>query len=153
LRPSGINPEQSHENRDQEAGHTHKKPRFCGIICLHPAGFRSQLWLPLAYRQVSSRQLAQKLTFVHAVFKRFAAIDEDDGNFVGELTAQLLIRIDINFMPGEPAPSVQFGQGLFDDLAKMTTLSRIHYYLAQDGHERSLAIVRGFCQHSSVKSR
>jgi hypothetical protein len=99
----------------------------------------------------SSCQLAQKLTFVHAVFERFVAIDEDHRNFVGELTAQLLIRIDINFMPGEPAPPVQFGQGLFDNLAKMTTLSRINDYLAQDGHERSLAIVEWFCQHSSVK--
>jgi hypothetical protein len=96
----------------------------------------------LGYKCELSCQLAQKLTFVHAVFEGFVAIDEDDRNFVGELTAQLVIRIDINFMPGEPAPPMQFGQGLFDDLAKMTTLSRINYYLAQDGHEAKFSNCR-----------
>ena len=46
-------------------------------------------------------KLLQKFFFVHAVLERFAAVDKDDGNFVGKLAAKTGIGIDVNLLPGE----------------------------------------------------
>jgi hypothetical protein len=77
--------------------------------------------------------------FVHAVFEGFAAVDEDDGDFVGELTAELLVGIDVNLMPGETAPAMKFGEGLFDDLAKVAAFAGVEHDLTGIGHGASVA--------------
>lgn len=73
----------------------------------------------------SASQLAQEFVFVHAVLEGFPAIDEDDWNFVGELTAKLVVAVHVNFLPSEAAAAMEFVQALLDDLAEMTSLARI----------------------------
>jgi hypothetical protein len=48
-------------------------------------------------------QLAEEFAFVHAVLEGFAAVDEDYGDFVRELAAELLVGVDVDFLPAEQA--------------------------------------------------
>ena len=76
---------------------------------------------------VLAGELAQELALVHAVFEGLAAIDEDYGNFIIELAAEVGVGIDVDFLPGEsPAPG-EFGQALLDYLTEMTALAGIHH--------------------------
>jgi len=67
-------------------------------------------------------------------------VDEHDRNFVGEFTAELFITIHIDFAPAESAPSVQFDQCFFNNLAKMATFAGIDDDLAAVLHGESLAM-------------
>jgi len=80
---------------------------------------------------------------VHAVFEGFAAVDEDDGDFVGELAAELLVGVDVNFLPGKTAAALKFGEGFFDDLAKVAAFAGVEHDLAGIGHAASLAEMGG----------
>ena len=93
----------------------------------------------------SSGKLAQEVGFVHAVLEGFAAVDEDDGDFVGELAAQLVVAVDVDVLPGEAAAAVQFGEGLFDDLAEVTSFAGVDHDLAGLDMAVSLAIVGRVC--------
>ena len=77
--------------------------------------------------------------FVHAVFEGFTAVDEDYGDFVGELAAELVVGIDVDFLPVEAAAAMQFGEGFFDDLAKVAAFAGVYHDLAGLGHGASLA--------------
>jgi len=82
----------------------------------------------------SSGKLAEEVGFVHAVLEGFATVNEDDWDFVGELTAQLVVAVHVDVLPGEATAAVQFGEGLFDDLAEVTSLARVEHDLAGFGH-------------------
>jgi hypothetical protein len=71
---------------------------------------------------------------VHTVFEGFAAIDEDDGDLVGELAAELVVGVYVNFLPVEAAPAVELGQGFFDDLAEVAAFAGVDHDLAGIGH-------------------
>jgi hypothetical protein len=96
-------------------------------------------------------QLAKEFALVHAVLESFAAIDEDHGNFIGELAAQFFVRVNVNFPPSEAGLALQFDQAFFDDLAKVTTFARVNYNFARLRHGGSLAVlVRIFPLSASI---
>ena len=54
--------------------------------------------------------------------------------------AELLVAIDVNFLPAEAAAAVQFGEGFFDDLAEVASFARVDDDLPEAGHGLSVAI-------------
>lgn len=84
-------------------------------------------------------QFSQKFLLGHAVFKGFAAIDKDYGNFVGKLPAQLIIRVHIHFAPGESAAAMHFADRLFHDFAEVTSFTGINHDFAGLRHAHRLA--------------
>ena len=83
----------------------------------------------------SAVKFAQKFTLVHAVLEGFAAVDEDDGNFVGELAAQLIVGVDVHVPPGEAATALELGERLFHDLAEVAAFAGVKHDLAGVGHQ------------------
>src|SRR5215472_7676738 len=71
----------------------------------------------------SAGQFLQELLLIQPVLECFAAVDEDDRDFVGELAAQLVIGLHVHFAPAEAAPALQFGELFFYDFAKMAPLT------------------------------
>jgi len=88
-----------------------------------------------------SGELAEEFLLGHAVFESFAAVDEDHGNFVGELAAEIVVGVDINFLPIEAAAAVELGHRFFDDFTKVAALARINNDLPQIRHGGSVADV------------
>ena len=89
------------------------------------------------YRQTQeylAGELAQEIGFVHVIFEGFAAVDEDNWDFVGELAAELVVAVDVDFLPGESAAAVEFGERFFNDLAQVTPFARVDHDLAKAGH-------------------
>ena len=82
----------------------------------------------------SSAQFAQEFLFVHAIFKCFAAVDKDDGNFVGIAAADFGIGVDVDFTPIEAAAFMKLDQALFHDFAEMAPLARINHDFASVSH-------------------
>jgi hypothetical protein len=80
-------------------------------------------------------ELTEEFPFIHAVLESFAAVDEDDGNLVGELAAELIVGVDVHFLPAEQAAAFQLDQTLLDDLAEMAAFSRVNQDIAKDVHE------------------
>ncbi len=93
-------------------------------------------------RKIVSWQLAEKFALVHAVLEGFAAVDEDYGHFVGELTAELLVGVDVDFLPAEQASAFEFDEAFLDDLAEVAALASVDEDLASVSHWRSLAFSR-----------
>ena len=81
--------------------------------------------------------------FVQAIFEGFAAVDENDGDFVGKLAAELVVGVDVDFLPGEAAAAMELGEGFFDDLAEVAAFAGVEHDLAGLGHGASLAEVAG----------
>jgi hypothetical protein len=96
---------------------------------------------------LSTGEFAEEVGFVHAVFERFASIDKDYRDFVGELTTEFFVAIDIDVLPGEAAAAMKFGEGLFDDFAEMTSFAGIYHDLAGLGHGVSVARAGPLFQH------
>jgi hypothetical protein len=76
-------------------------------------------------------EFAQEFLLVHAVLEGLPAVDEDYGDFVGELTAEAVIVLDINFAPAKTAPALELRELLLHDLAKVTAPSGIHNHFAK----------------------
>ncbi len=92
-----------------------------------------------------SAQFAQELLLVHAVLKRFAAVDEDYGDLVGIAAPDFGVGVNVDFMPGEATMLVQLDEALLDDFAKMTSLAGINHDFPRLRHSRSLPVsVGGF---------
>ncbi len=72
--------------------------------------------------------------FVHAVLECFASVDEDDGNFVIELTSEFGVGIDVNLLPGEAAATGELGKTLLHDLTKMAALPRVNHNVVSGWH-------------------
>src|SRR5215472_16672246 len=96
-------------------------------------------------------KLAQELALVHTVLERFAAIDEHDRHFVGELSAQLVVGVDIDFLPAKQAAAFQLDETFFDNFAKMTAFASVNQHLAGVGHGRSVSVSEQFSIESDVK--
>src|SRR5215469_11275723 len=105
------------------------------------------------YENRLAGELAQELALVHAVLERFAAIDEHDRHFVGELPAQLVVGVHIDFLPAKQTAAFQFDEAFFDNLAKMTTFTSVNKHLAGVGHGRSVAVSEQFSIDTNVKKR
>jgi hypothetical protein len=95
---------------------------------------RKECLLRRTIKVASAGEFAEEVGFVHAVLEGFAAVDEDDGDFVGEFSAELFVAVDVDVLPGEAAAAMQFGQGFFDDLAEVTSLAGVDDDLAEFGH-------------------
>jgi hypothetical protein len=67
--------------------------------------------------------------FVHAVFEGFAAVDEDDGDFVGELAAELVVGVNVDFLQVESASAMEFGQRLLYNFAQVAAFARVNHNL------------------------
>jgi hypothetical protein len=67
--------------------------------------------------------------FVYAVFEGLAAVDEDYWNFVGELTAELVIGIDVDFLQIEATPAMELGQGLLHNFAQVAAFAGVNHDL------------------------
>src|SRR5579862_4165828 len=83
-----------------------------------------------------TRQSTQKFLLIHPVLEGFAPVDEDDRHLVVELATEFAVAIHIDFMPDESSATREFVQTLFDHLAKMAALARIHYDLSGLRHIR-----------------
>ena len=92
------------------------------------------LWSGSMCSPPSAGEFAEEVGFVHAVLEGFASVDEDDGDFVGELAAELFVAVDVDILPGEAATAMQFGEGLFDDLAEVTSFAGVDHDLSGLGH-------------------
>ena len=99
----------------------------------------------------STGQLAQEVAFVHAIFEGFAAVDEDYGDLVGELAAELFVGVDIDFLPAEQAAALKLYQTFFHDFAQMAALASVNENFSRVGHPRSLAFSRQISIVRNVK--
>jgi len=68
------------------------------------------------------------------VLEGFAAVDENDGDFIGKLPAELVVGVHVDVLPGEAAPALQLGEGLFDDFAEVAAFARVNHDLAEFRH-------------------
>jgi hypothetical protein len=73
------------------------------------------------------------------VFEGFVTVDENEGDFVGELAAQFVVAFDVDFAPGETTAALQLGESFLHDFAEMAALARVNNDLSQRFHGRSLA--------------
>jgi hypothetical protein len=60
------------------------------------------------------------------VLEGFAAVDEDDRNFVGVEAPDFSIGVYVDLTPAVAAPFLQFDEALFNDFAEMTSLAGIN---------------------------
>ncbi|HWY56338.1 MAG TPA: hypothetical protein VNZ03_17870 [Terriglobales bacterium] len=81
-------------------------------------------------------QFAEEVGFVHVVLEGFATINENNGDFVGELAAELVVAVHVYVLPGEAAAAVQLGESFFDDFAEVASFARVDDDLAEVGHRR-----------------
>ena len=70
-------------------------------------------------------ELAEEFLLVHSVFEGFAAINEDDGDFIVKQAAEVGIAVHINFVPGKSASARKLRKAFFDDLTEMAPFARI----------------------------
>jgi hypothetical protein len=96
-------------------------------------------------------EFAQEFALVHVVFEGFAAVDEDDRDFVGELTAQKIVGIDVDFLPTEQAAALEFDQTLFDDFAEMAALARVNENFTRGFHVAECSRFRADCNPQKCK--
>lgn len=82
----------------------------------------------------STRQPSQKFLLVHAVLEGFAAIDEDDRDFIVELAAEVRVAVDIDFLPGESTAAGEFREAFLYDFTQVTALARVHNDAAKLWH-------------------
>jgi hypothetical protein len=82
----------------------------------------------------STGQLAQEVLLVHAVLESFAAVDEDDGDFVGVAAADFGVGIYVDFAPDEAAAFLELDEAFLDNLAEMTSFAGIDDDFARLGH-------------------
>src|SRR4029077_10643482 len=85
-------------------------------------------------------EFAQKFPLVHAVLEGFAAVDEDDGDFVVKLAADFVIGINVDFTPGEAAMAGKLDQAFLDDFAEMASLAGVNHDLAGGWHGRDFSV-------------
>lgn len=77
------------------------------------------------YSARSTGEFAEEFLFVHAVLEGFVAVNEDDGNLIAILAAELGVGIDVDFTPLEAAALMEFDEALLDDFAEMAALTGI----------------------------
>jgi len=80
---------------------------------------------PVSGKARLASQSSQEFLLVHAVFEGFAAVDENDRNFIVELAAKIGVRINIDLLPGESSTSRKLKQTLFYDFTQMAAFAGI----------------------------
>ena len=79
-------------------------------------------------------QLLQEFLLVHVVLESFAAIDEDDRNFVVELAAKVRVGVNVDLMPGESSPARKLGQALFHHFTQVASFAGVNHDVAELWH-------------------
>jgi hypothetical protein len=88
-------------------------------------------------RKVSlAGEFAEEFALVHAILEGFAAVDEDDGDFIVKLAADFVIGVNVDFTPGEAALAGKLDQAFLDDFAEMASLAGVNHDLAGVWHGR-----------------
>ena len=85
-------------------------------------------------------EFAKEFALVHVVFEGFAAVDEDDGDFIVKLAADFVIGINVDFTPGEAALPGKLDQAFLDDFAEMASLAGVNHDLAGISHGRDPSV-------------
>jgi hypothetical protein len=88
-------------------------------------------------------EFAEEFPLVHAVLEGFAAVDENDGDFIVKLAADFVIGINVDFTPGEAALAGKLDQAFLDDFAEMASLAGVNHDLAGVRHGRDFSRFRG----------
>ena len=76
---------------------------------------------------VSSGEGAEEGVGGHVVLEGFATVDEDDGDFVVVDALQVGIGVDVDLAPLEIRLIPELAQGVFDDVAEMTSGAGINH--------------------------
>jgi hypothetical protein len=63
---------------------------------------------------------------LHVVLKRFVTIDQDDRHLIVVSLPQFLVEIDVHLAPLKIGRALELSQRLFDKVAQMASLARIH---------------------------
>ena len=92
----------------------------------------------------SAGQFAEEVGFVHAVLEGFAAVDEDYGDFVGELAAELIVAVYVDVLPVEAAAAREFGEVFFHDFAQVASFAGVEHDVAKGGHRGEFSNCDGF---------
>jgi hypothetical protein len=71
-------------------------------------------------------EFPEEFLFVHRILERFAAVDEDNRNFVVKLSAEFDIGIHVNFAPRESSPARKLGEAFLHHFAKVAAFSGVH---------------------------
>jgi hypothetical protein len=77
--------------------------------------------------------------FVHVIFEGFATVDEDNGDFVGELASELVVGVDVDFLQIEAAATMEFGQSLLHNFAQVAAFAGVNHDMTGGWHKASLA--------------
>jgi hypothetical protein len=85
-------------------------------------------------------EFAEEFPLVHAVLEGFAAVDENDGDFIVKLAADFVIGINVDFTPGEAATAGELDQAFLDDFAEMASLAGVNHDLAGVWHGRDFSV-------------
>jgi len=85
-------------------------------------------------------EFAEEFPLVHVVLEGFAAVDEDDGDFIVKLAADFVIGINVDFTPGEAAMAGKLDQAFLDDFAEMASLAGVNHDLAGVWHGRDFSV-------------
>jgi hypothetical protein len=85
-------------------------------------------------------EFAEEFPLVHVVFEGFAAVDEDDGDFIVKLAPDFVIGINVDFTPGEAALTGKLDQAFLDDFAEMASLAGVNHDLAGIWHGRDSSV-------------
>jgi hypothetical protein len=85
-------------------------------------------------------EFSKEFALVHVVLEGFAAVDEDDGDFIVKLTADFVIGINVDFTPGEAAMAGELDQAFLDHFAEMASLAGVNHDLAGVWHGRDFSV-------------
>ena len=85
------------------------------------------------FRKLAS-QLAQEFALIHAIFERFAAVDEYDGHFVVELTSGFGAGVDVDFLPHKTAMPRELREAFLHHFAQVTPFAGIDDDVARLWH-------------------
>ena len=77
----------------------------------------------------SCRQCPQKIVVIHAMLECLPAINKNHRNLVGVSLLQFGVSVDVHLAPLEVGFALSSSERLFHDVAEMTSLPRIHYYI------------------------
>ena len=71
-------------------------------------------------------QLPEELLLIHVILECFAAVDEDNRNFVVKLPPKFDIGVDVDFAPRKTAPARKLGEAFLYHFTKVAPFSGVH---------------------------
>jgi hypothetical protein len=96
---------------------------------------------------LSRRYNPKKIVPAHAMLECFVTINENHWNIVGVLPPQFGVCVDVHLTPLELGLVLSIGESVFNDLAEMAAMTRIHNYIVH------IAIVNISCESPQFAQR